>query len=111
MMVAALFAPLITAQQMVIPSIPTWGRYLDDRVTVMIPLKEEGSPYRVEGRIVDSSDTVVREFTQKGVDKAVFIQTLPPFETGTYHLAVTITDKTGAVRKLDHFPPLTVAAR
>jgi hypothetical protein len=66
---------------------------------------------RVEGRIVDSGNTVVREFIRTAVDKQVFVQSFTLFETGTYRLFPTITDKTGAVAKLDHFPPLTVPAR
>lgn len=64
-----------------------------------------------EGRIVDSNNGLVREFIQTAVGKNVFVQSFSPFETGTYRLTVTITDKTGAVVKLDRFPPLTVPVR
>jgi hypothetical protein len=43
-----------------IPSMPTWALYLDHHVTIDIPLGEEGRPFRIEGRIVDSRNVVAR---------------------------------------------------
>jgi hypothetical protein len=90
-----------------IPSIPTWAHYLDNHVTIDIPLGEEGRPFRIEGRIVDSRNVVVREFAEIDVNKSVFNKSFPPLGTGTYRLRVAITDKAGKVTVLDRFPPLT----
>jgi hypothetical protein len=72
---------------------PTWALYPDHHVTIDIPLAEEGRPFKVEGRIVDSRNVVVREFTE--------------FGSGRYRLRVVITDRTGKITVLDRFPALT----
>ncbi len=57
---------------------------------------------------MDSSNTVVREFTETGVNKPAFTEWLPPFRPGTYRLNVTITDKRDTAVVLNHFPPMNV---
>jgi len=90
-----------------IPSVPTWALYLDDRVTIDIPLAEEGRPFKVEGRIVDSRNVVVREFTEFGVSKSVFKTSFASVGPGTYRLRVVITDAAGKISVIDRFPALT----
>lgn len=112
MVVAAVFAPLLSAQrELLTPSIPTWALYLDNHMTVAIPLRETGRPFTVEGQIVDTSNNAVRQFIQTAVDKQFFAQSFTPFERGTYRLIVTITDNRGVAVTLGHFPPLTVPSR
>jgi hypothetical protein len=55
-----------------IPSVPTWALYPDHHVMIDIPLSEEGRPFKVEGRIVDSRNVAVREFTEFAGNKSVF---------------------------------------
>ncbi len=90
-----------------IPSVPTWALYLDHHVTIDIPLSEEGGPFKVEGRIVDSRDVVVREFTEFGVNKSVFKTSFASMGPGSYRLRVVITDAAGKITVLDRFPALT----
>lgn len=86
---------------------PTWALYLDHHVTIDIPLSEEGGPFKVEGRIVDSRDVVVREFTEFGVSKSVVSESFASLVSGSYRLRVVITDRTGKITVLDRFPALT----
>ena len=110
MIVAAIPGPLLAAQRGIpTPSIPPWVLYLDNHVTITIPPRDEGRPFAVKGRIVDSSNTVL--FSQAGVDREFFVQSFPPLQPGTYRLAVTVTEKTGAAVTLDRFPPPTVPVR
>jgi len=90
-----------------IPSMPTWALYPDHHVTIDIPLAEEGRPFKVEGRIVDSRNVVVREFMEFGVSKSVVSESFASLGSGSYRLRVVITDRTGKITVLDRFPALT----
>ena len=94
-----------------IPSMPTWAIYLDDHVTIDIPLAGQGGPFKIEGRIVDSRNVAVREFAEFGVNKSVFKTSFASMGPGTYRLHVVITDKAGKVAVLDRFPALTARER
>ena len=72
----AFFLPLLIAKQEK-PSIPVWTLYLDHHVGITIPLKEEGKPFTVEGSIVDSRNTVVREFKQTTMNGPASVLAVP----------------------------------
>lgn len=77
-------------------------------MSIAIPLDPEGKPFKVEGRIMDSSNAVVRDFSDTGVGEPAYTRSFPPLSAGTYRLSVTITDKNGKANTLKTFPPLDV---
>jgi len=110
--------PALLAQQKqgheapAVPKFPGWGRYLDGKVFIAIPLNAEGKPFTIEARITDANGGIVREFKDVAVDGPVWRKSLPPFSPGTYNLKVTVMDKTGKVIVgLDHFPAMNVPER
>lgn len=79
---------------------------------ISIPLEESNGPFKLKGTVRDSNSAVVREFDDKDVKGPLFYKELPALPHGTYHLKVTIINKTGTTKELDsELGYLSVASR